>query len=308
MGFFSFVLVALGLALFEIISSADNAIINAEVLRTMSEKMRRWFLFWGILFAVFVIRGLLPWAIIWATVPSLGPLGALTAAWSSDPLVHSAIEKSAPILMAGGGIFLVFLFFHWLFLEPKNFGLRGERFFLEQGAWFYAVVSLILSVVVWLALKVDPLMAFGAVVGSTAFFITHGFKENAERVEKELLSGSSKRSDISKILYLEVIDATFSIDGVLGAFAFTLSIPLILVGNGIGAVVLRKLTVSNIETVKKYIFLKNGAMYSVFFLGFIMILHAFHVPVPEWLSPLVTFVVVAYFFLKSRRHLAAQGA
>ena len=301
----SFIFTALGLALFEIISSADNAIINAEVLRTMSEKMRKWFLLWGILFAVFVVRGLLPWAIIWATVPSLGPIGAFMATWSSDPMVHAAIEKSAPILMAGGGIFLVFLFFHWLFLEEKHFGLPGERFFVKQGVWFYAVVSVLLAVIVWLALKVDPLMAFGAVIGSTAFFITHGFKENAERAEKELLSGTSKKSDISKILYLEVIDATFSIDGVLGAFAFTLSIPLILIGNGIGAIVLRKLTVSNIETVKKYVFLKNGAMYSVFFLGFIMILHAFHVPVPDWVSPLVTFVVVTFFFSKSRRHIGS---
>ncbi|MDO8623751.1 MAG: DUF475 domain-containing protein [bacterium] len=303
-----FIFTALGLALFEIISSADNAIINAEVLRTMSEKMRRWFLVWGILFAVFVVRGLLPWAIIWATVPSLGPLGAFTATWSSDPMVHTAIEKSAPILMAGGGIFLIFLFFHWLFLEEKHFGLPHERFFVKQGVWFYAVVSILLAVIVWLALQVDPLMAFGAVIGSTAFFITHGFKENAERAEKEMISGASKKSDISKILYLEVIDATFSIDGVLGAFAFTLSIPLILIGNGIGAIVLRKLTVSNIETVKKYVFLKNGAMYSVFFLGLIMLLHAFHVPVPEWVSPLITFVVVAYFFLKSRRHLAISAS
>jgi hypothetical protein len=304
----SFIFTALGLALFEIISSADNAIINAEVLRTMSEKMRKWFLFWGILFAVFVIRGLLPWAIIWATVPSLGPIGAFTTTWSSDPMVHTAIEKSAPILMAGGGIFLIFLFFHWLFLEEKHFGLPGERFFRRQGVWFYAVVSILLAVVVWLALKADPLMAFGAVIGSTAFFITHGFKENAERAERELLSGTSVKSDVSKILYLEVIDATFSIDGVLGAFAFTLSIPLILVGNGIGAIVLRKLTVSNIETVKKYIFLKNGAMYSVLFLGLIMLLHAFHIPVPEWVSPVVTFAVVGYFFLKSRKHIKLQLA
>ena len=297
------ILTVLGLALFEIISSADNAIVNAEVLRTMSAKARKRFLFWGILFAVFVVRGLLPWAIIWATNPSLGPIGAFTATWSSDPAVSESIERTAPILMSGGGIFLVFLFFHWLFMEPKKYGLIGERFFHAQGVWFYAVVSLILSVVVWSALKINPLMAFGAVVGSTAFFITHGFKENAEKAEKALLSGASAKSDISKILYLEVIDATFSIDGVLGAFAFTLSIPLILIGNGIGAIVLRQLTVSNVETVKKYVFLKNGAMYSIFFLGAIMLLDAFGFHIPEWLSPVITFMVVAYFFVKSKNHI-----
>lgn len=297
------ILTIFGLALFEIISSADNAIVNAEVLETMSPKGRKWFLFYGILFAVFVIRGLLPWVIIWATNPELGFLGAFTATFSNDPIVAESIHESAPILMAGGGIFLVFLFFHWLFLETKTYGLAGEAFFQRQGVWFFAVVSAILAFVVWEALKVDPMMAFGAVVGSTAFFITHGFKENAEKAEKELLHGSSKKSDISKILYLEVIDATFSIDGVLGAFAFTLSVPLILVGNGIGALVLRKLTISNVDNVKKYIFLKNGAMYSIFFLGFIMLLHAFHFDLPEWVSPVVTFATVGYFFLKSHYHL-----
>lgn len=300
------ILTILGLALFEIISSADNAIINAEVLRTMSKKAQRWFLLWGILFAVFIIRGLLPWAIIWATNPSLGPIGAFTASFSNDPRVIESIERSAPILMSGGGVFLIFLFFHWLFLEKKNFGLMGERFFYRQGVWFYAVISIILSVIVWAALEVNPMMAFGAVIGSTAFFITHGFKENAEKAEQELLSGSSGKSDISKILYLEVIDATFSIDGILGAFAFTLSVPLILIGNGIGAVVLRQLTVSNVENVKKYVFLKNGAMYSIFFLGLIMILHAFDFHIPEWLSPVITFAVVGYFFLKSHLHIKAN--
>ncbi len=302
------IITVLGLALFEIISSADNAIVNAEVLQTMSPRARKWFLFWGIIFAVFVIRGFLPWAIIWATNPELGAIGAFTASFSNDPRVMESIEKSAPILMSGGGVFLVFLFFHWLFLEPKTFGLRGERFFYRQGVWFYAVVSGILSVVVWSALKINPMMAFGAVIGSTAFFITHGFKENAEKAERDLVSGASAKSDISKILYLEVIDATFSIDGVLGAFAFTLSVPLILIGNGIGAIVLRQLTVSNVDNVKKYIYLKNGAMYSIFFLGLIMILHAFDFHIPEWVSPVITFAVVGYFFLKSHLHLKKQAA
>ena len=110
----------------------------------------------------------------------------------------------------------------------------------------------------------------------------------------------SHRSDIAKILYLEVIDATFSIDGVLGAFAFTLSVPLILIGNGLGAYVVRELTVRNVDTIKKYLFLKNGAMYSVLFLGAIMVLDAFGAPIPHWVSPVVTMVVVAYFFFKSR--------
>lgn len=299
----SLLLIIFGLSLFEIISSIDNAIINAEVLSTMSKRARRWFLFWGLIFAVVVVRGLLPWIIIWAVNPALGPIGSLTATFSNDPSVKEAIEKSAPILMAGGGIFLVFLFFHWLFIEPKNYGLKGERFFHAQGIWFYAVVSIFLALIVWFAIRINPLMAFGAVIGSTAFFITHGFKQNAEQREKQLLDNTGNLSDISKILYLEVIDATFSIDGVLGAFAFTLSVPLIILGNGLGALVLRQVTVGNIERIKKYAYLKNGAMYSILVLGSIMLLDSFGFRIPNWLSPTVTFLVVGYFFWKSKMEL-----
>lgn len=291
-------LTVLGLVLFETVSSIDNAIINAEVLSTMGQKAKKWFLTWGLLVAVVLIRGLLPWAIVWAVSPDLGAWGALTATFSNDPRVAEAIHRSAPILLIGGGTFLIFLFFHWLFLESKNYGLRGERFIYSQGVWFYAIVSILLTLIVWMALQKDPLIAFGAVVGSTAFFITHGFKRNAEKEEQKLLN--STRSDLSKIFYLEVIDGTFSIDGVLGAFAFTLSVPLILLGNGIGAIVVRQLTISNIERVKKYVYLKNGAMYSILVLGTVMLLNSLGVEIPEWISPIATFMVVGYFFFKSK--------
>lgn len=304
MDFLSIILIVFGLILFETVSSVDNAIINAEVLSTMSQKARKWFLLWGMLIAVFLLRGALPWAIVWAVNPSLGPIGSFTAALSSDPAVIEAIEGSKHILLSGGGIFLIFLFFHWLFLEPKNFGIRGERFFLSYGVWFYAVISMILAAVVWFSIKIDPYMAFGAVLGSTAFFITHGFKENARAQEEKLLhGGQSSMSDVSKIFYLEVIDATFSIDGVVGAFAFTLSVPLILLGNGVGALVVRQLTISNIERIKKYVFLKNGAMYSILVLGTIMLLDSFGFHIPPWLSPVATATIVGYFFIKSKKAL-----
>lgn len=292
------ILTLLGLSLFEIITSIDNAIINAEVLSTMGKKMRRWFLTWGIFFAVILVRGALPLIIVLAVNPSIGPIGAMTATFSNDPRVIEAIKHSSPILLVGGGTFLIFLFFHWLFLEPKNFGLRGERFFQKQGAWFFTIVSILLAVIVWLALKTDSMMAFGAVLGSTSFFIIHGFRQYAEQQEEKLLK--SGVSDISKVLYLEVLDATFSIDGVIGAFAFTFSVLLILLGNGLGVIVLRQLTVSNIERIKKYRYLKNGAMYSILFLGIVMLLGSFGAHIPPWISPVVTSAAVGYFFYKSK--------
>lgn len=297
---FGALLTIIGLSLFEIITSIDNAIINAEVLSTMSKRARAFFLFWGILFAVFFVRGLLPLVIVWLSTPGIGFSEAFTATLTGDTKVAEAIEHSSPLLLIGGGTFLVFLFFHWLFLEPKNFGLRGEKFFQEQGVWFYAVVSIILSFLVWYGLQINPILAFGTVIGSTAFFIIHGFAEQAEKQEEKMLSGSNGLSDLSKIMYLEVLDTTFSIDGVIGAFAFTFSVPLILLGNGIGAIVLRQLTVSNIDRIKKYKYLKNGAMYSILVLGMVMILDSLGYHIPHWLSPVATFATVGYFYFKSR--------
>ena len=307
MDILTILLTILGLVLFETITSIDNAIINAEVLTKMSQRARKWFLFWGLIIAVFAIRGLLPLAIMWVANPSLGIDQVFLAMFSDDPAIAQAIEQTGPILLIAGGVFLVFLFFHWLFLEEKHYGLPHEPFFVRQGVWFFAVVSILLAVITWYAINRDPFMAFGAVVGSTAFFIVHGFKQNAEMKEKEILESGNAAgnglSDMSKLLYLEVIDATFSIDGVIGAFAFTLAIPLILIGNGVGAFIVRELTIRNIENVKKYVFLKNGAMYSILVLGAIMVLDSFAFHIPAWLSPIATFGIVGFFFWKSMRQV-----
>jgi hypothetical protein len=299
MDIISILIIIAGLCMFETITSIDNAIINAEILSTMQVKFRRWFLVWGLLFAVFVIRGVLPWLIVWLTTPALGPVGAFTATFSSDPRVVAAINQSAPVLLMGGGTFLLFLFFHWLFLEDKYFGIRGERYIASKSVWFFAVIAVLLAALVWLAIGINPMMGFGAVIGSTAFFIVHGFRQNAEEHERRMLAGSM--TDVSKVLYLEIIDATFSIDGVLGAFAFTLAVPLIIIGNGLGAFVVREITVRNVDNIKKYRYLKNGAMYSIFCLGCIMVLDSFGIRTPFWFSPVITFCVVGFFLAKSIR-------
>lgn len=299
----SMILIVFGLVLFESINSIDNAVINAEVLGKVGPKARRWFLTWGLFIAVFLVRGLLPLFIVWAVSPGLSLWNAFTVTFSGDTVAAEAIEKAAPALMIGAGVFLFFIFLHWLFLEPKRFGLRAEKFFFENGLWFFATASFFLALIVWYSIKIDPMLAFGAVVGSSSFFLVNGFKDYAEKAEIQMKQDTSHRSDVSKIVYLEMIDMAFSVDGVLGAFAFTLSIPLILIGNGIGAFVVRWMTISNIERIKKYVFLKHGAMYSILALGLVMIAHAFHIPVPEYVSPVITFVVIGYFFYRSRREI-----
>lgn len=297
------VLVIVGLVAFETVASIDNAIINADILSTMKAWARRWFLTWGIIIAVFGIRGVLPWLIIWFSTPSLGPIGALTATFSDDATAAAAIEASAPFLLLAGGIFMIFLFLHWLMAEEKNCIVPGERAMSRQGPWFYAVAAVVLFLICYAAAQINALLAVAAVGGSAIFFIMQGFRLFADKKSAELEAGTSTKSDMSKLMLLEVIDATFSIDGVIGAFAFTMSVPLILIGNGLGAIVVRELTVRNIENIRRYAYLKNGAMYSIFTLGLIMCGEGFGLHIPIWFAPLLTIGIVATFFWLSLRRI-----
>lgn len=300
--FWQISIVVIGLALFEIISSIDNAIVNAHVLKTLPERFRKIFLVWGLLIAVFVVRGVLPFLIIWIANPSLSIIGVWNAAFSQGG-IEQYLEHSKPLLLIGGGMYLVLVFLGWLFLEEKKYAFLVEKFIHKQGIWFYFLASLFFTVMIYFSLRTtNHLLALGVAIGATAFFLTDGFKKNAEAKEEELLK-SSNMGAWSKILYLEVLDASFSIDGVIGAFAFTLSVPLILIGNGLGAFVVREFTIRGIDVISRYAYLKNGAMYSIGMLGIIMILESFGKEYPFWLAPLNTVILLIVFLGLSYREI-----
>lgn len=301
MGIIEISIVIFGLCLFEVISSIDNAVINAHVLKTLPERFRKFFLFWGLLIAVFAVRGVLPFIIVWLANPNFSFIQVITFVFHPTSDINAYVEKSQALLLLAGGVYLFFVFLGWLFLEEKKYAFLVEEFVHKQSVWFYAVSSLFITAVVYFSIKVNPILALSAVIGSTAFFITDGFKKNAEEKEKQLLS--SNMSAWSKILYLEVLDATFSIDGVIGAFAFTMSIPLIFLGNGLGALVVREFTVKGVNLISKFAYLKNGAMYSIGFLGAIMVLEAFGKDFPFWLAPLNTALLLVVFLGLSIREL-----
>lgn len=299
---FQSLVIIFGLIVFEVISSIDNAIVNAHVLKTMSERFRKIFLFWGLLIAVFVVRGVLPFLIIWIANPSLSLVGVWQAAFGEGATIGGYLEESKPLLLLGGGMYLFFVFLSWLLLEEKKYAFFVEHFLHKHGFWFYFVSSLFFTCIIYFSIQSNPLLALAASIGTTAFFLTDGFKRNAEAKEKELLH-NSHLSSWSKILYLEVLDASFSIDGVIGAFAFTLSIPLILIGNGIGAFVVREFTIKGIDTISKYAYLKNGAMYSIGVLGGVMILESFGRHFPFWFAPVNTTALLVIFLFLSYREI-----
>lgn len=312
---FAIFLTLFGLIIFEIISSIDNAVVNADVLSTMkSKKAKRFFLTWGILFAVFVVRGLLPSIIVFFADPSIGLFGALQSVWQTSSVVTDAIEAASPIIMIAGGMFLVLLWAHWLFMEDKKFGLPHEWYVQTYGAvWFYSIAALLLVAILYeigsRGIESPMHLALAATIGFSVFFITQGFKENAEVIEDRMIESGehSSMSDWAKVFFLEVLDLAFSIDGVVGAFAFTTAVPLILIGNGIGAIVVRQLTVMNVDRIRSYAYLKNGAMYSIGFLGLVMILEAFGAHIQSWVSPVVTIGVVGYFFWRSVSENSING-
>lgn len=299
--FLSTIIVIFGLILFEVISSVDNAIVNAHVLKTMPERFRKIFLFWGILIAVFVVRGVLPFLIVWMVNPALSITEVFTFVFSNNPEIGKYVAQSKPLLLLGGGVYLAFVFLSWLFTEEKKYAFFVEHFIHRHSVWFYAIASVLLTAVIFISLKINPMLALSASIGVTAFFITDGFKKNAEHKEKDLLNPNL--SAWSKILYLEVLDASFSIDGVIGAFAFTISVPLILIGNGIGAFVVREFTVRGLNLITKFAYLKNGAMYSIGMLGFLMMLESFGKEYPYWLAPLNTLILLLFFLYLSYREL-----
>lgn len=298
--------IVIGLVVFEVVNSVDNAVVNASVLKTMSVLWRKRFLVIGIITSVFLVRFLLPLVIVWISVPTISLTEIFLAFSGQSQVAATAIELQKPVILMFGGVFLLYLYFHWLFLEQKD-PLYIERFLKEKhGAWFFAVAAVLLVVIMYFA-RFNPLMMLAAAIGSATFFLLYGLRETGKTSEENMVAGTSGLNDLSKFVYLEVLDATFSFDGVVGAFAFTINLLLILIGMGIGAIVVRELTVKGIDSIGKYKYLKNGALTSIGFLGLFMLVESFGVELPAYIPTIVTFLVVGYAFYKSRKMLVTTA-
>jgi uncharacterized protein len=294
--------IVIGLVVFEVVNSVDNAVVNASVLKTMSVLWRKRFLLIGIISSVFLVRFILPLLIVWISVPTMSLSDIFLAFSGQSNIAANAIELQKPVILMFGGVFLIYLYFHWLFLEKKE-PLFIERFLKEKhGVWFFAFAAILLVIIMYLS-RANSLVMLAAAIGSATFFIVYGLKETAEQSERNLMAGASGLSDLSKFVYLEVLDTTFSFDGVVGAFAFTINLLLILIGLGIGALVVRELTIKGIDTIGKYKYLKNGALTSIGFLGLFMLVESFGIELPSYIPTIVTFIVIGIAFYKSRQLL-----
>ena len=275
------------LSVLEISLSFDNAVVNASVLKEMDEVWQRRFLTWGIAFAVFGMRIVFPLAIV-AIAAGLGPIETLRLSLN-DPVEYERLVSSAHIGIAGfGGAFLAMVGLKFFFDLDKEVHWIAviERNLAKFAALPAAEIALLLLALWGISSMLPPEDALtflvAGVLGLVTFIAVEGINTILELHEqKQRLVGAAVRSGLGGFLYLNVLDASFSFDGVIGAFALSNNMVVIALGLSIGAMFVRSMTIHLVRqgTLAQYRFLEHGAFWAIIVLGAIMLISArWHIP------------------------------
>ncbi len=286
--------VVMVLAVLEVSLSFDNAVVNAAVLKDMDDIWRKRFLTWGMLFAVFGTRVLFPLLIVEFTA-GIGPIDAIRLSLA-EPEQYEAIMMHAHIPIAGfGGAFLAMVglgFFidqdkdeHWLRWLETRLKLLGS---IKAGEVALVMLALVLIGRVLPDHEALSLLVSG-VFGVIAFIAVEGLGHWLEaREEARALAGAAVRGGLGGFLYLNVLDASFSLDGVIGAFALSNNMVVIAIGLSVGALFVRSLTIMLVEqgTLSEYRYLEHGAFWAIIALAGIMLASAL-VEIPETVTGLI---------------------
>ncbi|NRD72872.1 DUF475 domain-containing protein [Shewanella sp. VB17] len=298
------------LSVLEISLSFDNAVVNATVLRDMDEVWRKRFLTWGILIAVFGMRIVFPVAVV-SVIAAVSPWEAIRIA-IDDPSQYKMLMESAHIsLMGFGGAFLLLVGLHFFLSQDKDDHWVGpiERPLLYLGKFKFAAeilaaLGIFLIAEIYLSEVEQYSFILSGVCGIATFTVIHkiaSLMENNEGTRSENNATTAvAKSGLGMFLYLEVLDASFSFDGVIGAFAITTNLFIIAIGLGIGAMFVRSLTIMLVEknALEEYRYLEHGAFYAIIALAIIMFLKTF-IHVPEVITGLIGAGFIAVAFVHS---------
>ena len=306
LGTLGVVWIILVLGVLEVSLSFDNAVVNATVLRDMDAKWRKRFLTWGIAIAVFGMRIIFPLAIV-VIAAKIGPIAAVTLA-ATEPQTYQEIIEGAHIGIAGfGGAFLAMVglkfFFdsdkevHWIDSLERHLTKLSSVPAIEIGTVLLIVwaVSTQLSAVDSHTFLVSGIFGLLTFIAVDALGELLGGQEDA--------TGTVARSGFASFLYLEVLDASFSFDGVIGAFALSNNLFIIALGLGIGAMFVRSMTIMLVDkgTLAEYRYLEHGAFWAIMALAVIMLLSAkWHIP--ETITGLIGAVLIGASLYWSVRH------
>ncbi|PYG26825.1 DUF475 domain-containing protein [Pelagimonas varians] len=309
-GAMSFFLIGCILAVLEISLSFDNAIVNANILKTMDPKWQHRFLTWGILIAVFGMRIVFPLAIV-VLAAKIGPISAIVLA-ATEPLEYGRIMDDAHIgISAFGGTFLMMVSLTYFIDQSKEVDwiksveCRLRSLASIRGLEIAVVLFAALMLASALPLGKSATFLFAAVCGLVTFLAVELVAHFLDS-EKEVKSAAAK-GGFGAFLYLEVLDASFSFDGVIGAFALTQNLFLIAIGLGIGAFYVRSMTIMLVErnTLSEFRYLEHGAFYSVLALSIIMYAQSL-LHIPELFTGLIGAALISLSLYSSIRHNNAE--
>ncbi|MFO1369363.1 MAG: DUF475 domain-containing protein [Marinagarivorans sp.] len=302
------------LAVMEVSLSFDNAVVNASVLRTWDAFWQKLFLTVGILVAVFGMRLIFPIAIV-AVATGLGLSQVVDLALNNPDEYARQLTDHHPQVAAFGGAFLLLVFLNFLFDEEKELHWLGwieEKFGSHGNEGLSTLLTLLAvygaSLLVPEAIKFSVLLSgIGGIAIYLAVDFVSGLLETEEQTShtgEVILKGS-----IGGFLYLEVLDASFSFDGVIGAFAITKDVVIIMIGLAIGAFFVRSMTIFLVRqgTLEAYVYLEHGAHYAIGILAAIMLLSVtYHIP--EWFTGLSGVAFIGLSLWSSIRHRRLEAA
>ncbi len=315
LGMLSVLWIVFVLCILEVSLSFDNAVVNATVLRDMDEVWRRRFLTWGIAIAVFGMRIVFPVAIV-AVAANLGPIEAIKMA-AGNPEEYERIISGAHVGIAGfGGAFLAMVGLKFFFDSDKEVHwIAAIEKQLSKLSSVPAVEIAVLLAGMWAissTLPVEKANTFliAGIAGLLTFIGVEAIGELLEG-EEDVITGQVVRSGAASFLYLEVLDASFSFDGVIGAFALSNNIFIIALGLGVGAMFVRSMTIMLVDkgTLASYRYLEHGAFWAIIALAVIMLTSAnpnWHFP--ETITGLIGAVLIGLSFWWSVRHNRANPA
>ncbi len=304
-GVLQFFFIAAVLAVLEISLSFDNAIVNAQKLRTMTPEWQHRFLTWGIIIAVFGMRVIFPLLVVVAAA-QIGPWQAVVLA-TTQPAEYSRIIHEAHLPIAAfGGAFLMLVALRYFFDQAKDVDwIRSVEEALRKigeirGTEVGFVLICMLIVIHFLPEEKEHTFVIAAIWGVVTFLVVDAMGHVLDRLGGKPSHGDVARGGLGAFLYLEVLDASFSFDGVIGAFALTQNLFLIAIGLGIGAMYVRSMTVMLVErgTLAEFRYLEHGAFWSIFVLSMIMFVQTLR-PVPEVVTGLLGAAFIGVAFLNS---------
>ncbi len=290
------------LLVLEVTFSFDNAIINSKVLATMSQAWQKVFLTVGIFIAVFVVRFLLPILIV-MIASGQGFSDVVHMALNDAERYGHVLHEAAPMIDAFGGAFLIMIgLSYFIDYNKRTHWVRGvEPWLAKAGRFENFKVCVMLSVASILYFTVEPryqaLVLISSILGILLHIGLELFGSLFDTDTSNKVKLQTGWAALASFMYLEVLDASFSFDGVIGAFAITSSIVLIITGLSAGAVWVRSLTIYLLRagTLGKYKYLEHGAHWAIMALGLMMMAKLFHLELPEWMTGGLglTFIILA---------------